>query len=80
MNNQNREFIDWNGRIKSVDTFFVNLVPTEKLVLIDKGTTIIDLKKFIDSHLATVKANKGNNAFLPYLERLEKVQKIISVI
>jgi hypothetical protein len=75
-----KEFIDWSSRIEKLESFFISLEAPERPIQLNKGATITDLKKFVESHLAPVKANNGNRAFLPYLERLEKVQKIISVI
>ncbi len=72
-----REFLDWSSRIEELESFFISLEAPERAIELNKGATITDLKKFVDSHLATVKANNGNRAFLPYLERLEKVKEVI---
>jgi hypothetical protein len=42
-------------------------------IKLKNGGTIIDLEKFIDAHLETVKANNGNKVFLPYLNRLKEL-------
>jgi len=38
--------------------------------------TIIDEKKFLDAHTATVKRNEGNRYFEPYKERLNRYYEI----
>jgi hypothetical protein len=41
------------------------------------GGTIINIEKFIEAHLETVKANNGNKVFLPYLNRLQELKEIL---
>ena len=43
-------------------------------IKLKNGGTIINLEKFIDAHLETVKANNGNKVFLPYLNRLQELK------
>jgi len=38
---------------------------------------VLDVSKFINSHLATVKAQNGNPIYLSYLERLFKFKNYI---
>ena len=38
---------------------------------------ILDVPKFVDSHLACLKTNKGKEIFLPYYERLIELKNII---
>jgi hypothetical protein len=47
-------------------------------IKLKNGGTIINLEKFIDSHLETVKFNYGNKVFLPYLNRLKEITKTIA--
>jgi hypothetical protein len=46
-------------------------------VKLKNGGTIINLEKFIDAHLETIKFNNGNKVFLPYLNRLKEITKTI---
>jgi predicted phosphatase len=43
-------------------------------IKLKNGGTIINLEKFIEAHLETVKFNNGNKAFLPYLNRLQELK------
>jgi hypothetical protein len=70
---------DWSNKIQDLENFFTSLSPQETPIKIEKGSIILDLKKFTESHLMVVKANNGKKLFLPYLERLEKVRDIIRV-
>jgi hypothetical protein len=47
-------------------------------VKLKNGGTIINLEKFIDAHLETIKFNNGNKVFLPYLNRLKEITKTIT--
>lgn len=40
-------------------------------MFLDKCTKIIDEKKFIDSHVAVIRANKGKQVAKPYFNRLK---------
>jgi hypothetical protein len=46
-------------------------------IKLKNGGTIINLEKFIEAHLETVKANNGNKVFLPYLKRLQELKEIL---
>ena len=65
----------WN--ISELETFFasVNLPDT---VILSQCETIVDVPKFISTHLSAVKANEGKDTFIPYLERLNKLKVILS--
>jgi hypothetical protein len=39
---------------------------------------IMDISLFIDSHLSTIKANKGKRTFLPYLNRLQELKQVLT--
>jgi len=39
----------------------------------------MDCPLFIDTHLATVKANNGNETFLPYLNRLQELKQVLTI-
>jgi hypothetical protein len=47
-------------------------------IKLKNGGAIINLNKFIESHLETVKFHNGNKVFLPYLNRLKEITKIIT--
>ncbi len=70
---------NWEKEIKELEIYFSGLeLPTQPIKL-NLFSTIIDASKFIDSHLATIKANKYNKTFLPYLNRLQELKKILTI-
>lgn len=70
----------WDDRIKSVEEIaerFKKNKPSAPIKL-DKSTVIIDIDKFIETHLAVVRAHNGNLTFEPYLLRLEKLEELFN--
>lgn len=64
--------------LSELESFFKILkhLPTEP-IKISKAGTITNPAKYIQSHLAAVKANNGNRWFEPYLDRLITFKKFI---
>jgi hypothetical protein len=56
--------------------FSVKSLPSEPIEL-SPGQTIADCRKFVDSHIATLRANDGNSTFLPYMDRLQLLRSIL---
>lgn len=56
--------------------------PTQPVKL-NNCCNIIDWSLFVESHFDIVKANNGNNQFLPFLERLrsakDKIQSSLTI-
>ena len=56
--------------------YFDNVeIPNE--VRLSECANIVDVRKFIDHHIRTLKGNSGVYRFLPYYERLLKLKEII---
>lgn len=45
---------------------------------LDNATTIVNAKRFVDSHIIILEANRGNRTFVPYYNRLLKFYILIS--
>ena len=56
--------------LSEIEAYFEANRPSEGSVSLQKGVTIIDKEKFIESAIITLKANPGNKTFLPYYKRL----------
>jgi len=67
---------NWINEIELLENFFTNTQLREAPVKLSPGVTIIDLPKFIDSHLTTVKKYNGNPLFKPHLHRLQLLKEI----
>ena len=71
---------NWNNEIEVLEDYFNKIdLPKENIKLND-SSMITNVSLFVGTHLATVKANNGNKTFLPYLDRLQKLKKIINFI
>ena len=75
---QNSE--DWKNEISELETYFEGTTIPAVPIKLNACTTIVDIPKFIHSHLACVKTNNGNRTFLPYLERLRELQQYLKII
>ncbi len=65
------------SEITELESYFNAIdMPTQPIKL-NPYTTIINVPLFIESHLATVKANNGKSTFLPYLNRLQTLKLIM---
>jgi L-serine deaminase len=72
--NQEKEAANWDNEIDELESFFKNLKLPKEEIKLNQCTTISNLNKFIKSHLSAVKANNGNEAYLPYLVRLYELK------
>ena len=73
---QQLPFEFWN--IDDIERYFASIEYNQKQIKIDKCGTITDLKKFVESHVATVKSNNGKPTFKPYYDRLVQVKNLLS--
>lgn len=68
----------WNKEITELEQFYSkNLLPTEPIKL-NNCSNILDVSKFIQTNLQTIKANNGKHSFLPYLNRLQQLKQILT--
>ncbi len=74
---ENKQPVDWSNQIIELETFFKNCQLPNNEIHLNQSTIILNPSKFINSHLATVKANNGNVIYLPYLVRLQELEVIL---
>jgi hypothetical protein len=68
---------NWNNDIAELENYFSNIkIPTQPIKL-NTCSTIKDCSLFIESQFLTVKANNGNSTFLPYLNRLQELKRVL---
>lgn len=69
--------LKWEDEIAELEKFFKNaaMLPAGTIML-DACTKITNVKRFVQTGLSVVKTNNGKPAFLPYLNRLQELQKI----
>jgi hypothetical protein len=68
---------NWSNDIVEIESYFASIELPTHPVKLNNCTTITDVNLFIESHIATVRANNGNNNFLPYLNRLQELQQVL---
>jgi hypothetical protein len=68
---------NWKQDIIELENYFAGIeLPTQPIKL-NLYSTILNCSQFIESHLATVKANDGKPAFYPYLNRLKELRNFL---
>lgn len=70
---------NWNNEIAELENYFAGIEPPTQPVKLNNCSTITDCSLFIETHLATVKANNGKETFLPYLNRLQELKNILTL-
>ena len=63
--------------IKELEEKLNNLKRPLPVITQSPGEKITDPEKFVQSHLATIKANIGNRTFLPFLDRLNSFISLV---
>jgi hypothetical protein len=63
--------------INALETYFSKITFPDQPIMLNQCSTITNVPLFIESHLATAKANKGKRTFLPYLNRLHELKKVL---
>jgi hypothetical protein len=61
--------------IEDLELFFREAELPSEPIRMDECTVITDVSLFINSHLSYVRAQNGNDRYLPYLERLQELKK-----
>lgn len=69
----------WSSDISELEKFYSQTQLPAEPVKLSSGSTISNCSLFIESHFATVKANNGNNRFLPYLNRLQELKTVLTL-
>ncbi len=67
----------WEQDIIELEKYFAGITLPTQPVKLNKCGTIINCSRFIESHLATVKANIGNQTYLPFINRLQRIKQIL---
>jgi hypothetical protein len=63
--------------INDLETYFSKITLPNQPIMLNQCSTITNVPLFIESHLAAAKANKGKRTFLPYLNRLHELKKVL---
>lgn len=69
---------NWSNDITELENYFARIEPPTPPLKLNKCSTISDCSLFIESHIATVKTNNGKRTFLPYLNRLQELKRVLT--
>ncbi|MGD9930249.1 MAG: DUF6371 domain-containing protein [Mangrovibacterium sp.] len=78
--NQKAKWQDWSREVADLERYFSETTLPAAPVRLNQCSTIVDTRLFIESHLATVKGQNGNEAYLPYLDRLREFKQALKPI
>jgi hypothetical protein len=65
---------NWDSELADLEKFFSYITLPAPPFVLDNCTTIIDYSIFFQSHFETLKANNGNQTFLPFLDRMREMK------
>ncbi|WP_396181506.1 DUF6965 family protein [Flavobacterium sp.] len=69
----------WEQEIEELENYFKSIeLPTQPVIL-NSCKKISNCSSFIETNIATVKANNGKSTFLPYLNRLQELKQILTI-
>jgi len=67
----------WEQEISELEKYFKGITLPTQHIKLNRCSTITSCSLFIESHIATIKANNGNRSFLPYLNRLHELKQVL---
>lgn len=70
------ESISWASHISELKEFY-KTARYENVIRLDKATVIEDTALFIETNLSIIQAYEGNRNFLPAMDRLKKLKRIL---
>ena len=69
--------MDWTDDYYDLLDYFKSIeLPTEP-IQVNECATIMDIKHYLRAHFKILQAQNGNKAYLPYLENLKSLKKIL---
>jgi hypothetical protein len=69
----------WDKEISELQQFYSNTQLPEGPLRLNPCTTINNVKEFASAHFEMVQFNNGKYKFLPYLQRLKAVKKLLEI-
>jgi len=68
---------NWDKDISALETHFAGIALPAQSLKLNQCSTITNVQRFIESHLATVREYNGNETFRPSLDRLQELKEIL---
>jgi Domain of unknown function (DUF4326) len=76
--NNEPQLESWEQDINELEDYFATITLPTSPIKLNSHSTISDCFKFVQSHLATIRANNGKPAFEPYLNRLKELKRVLN--
>lgn len=67
---------NWTAEANELEQFFQGYYMPNSII-ISHYETIVDVDKFIESHLAAIRTHNGKPWFIPYLDRLRYLKQFM---
>lgn len=67
----------WDSEISELEKYYSTIPQNKSYLQLNPWTEIVDLKSFVQRHMACVKANNGKAVYRPYLDRLIDVRNYL---
>lgn len=74
---EDKQGLNWDKEIKELEDFFDSITLPTSPVKLNDCAMILDVSKFINSHLLAIKSNNGNLIYKPYLSRLQELKSLL---
>ncbi|SIQ99852.1 hypothetical protein SAMN05880574_1477 [Chryseobacterium sp. RU37D] len=71
---------NWSSDIVELENYFAGIKLPTLPVKLNSCSTITDCSLFVESHFAVIKANNGNQTYLPYLKRLQELKQLLNAV
>jgi len=66
----------WDDKINELEKYFMNM-KLPAYIRLDEWTIIENVENFVKVHLIILKRYNGNNNFMPYMERLYLLKRVL---
>lgn len=70
----------WEQDINKLEHYFEEIILPSQPIKLNPYSKVTNVPLFIESHLAIVKANNGKQTYLPYLNRLQELKNVLTII
>jgi hypothetical protein len=70
--------LDWSKEVEELEAYFKSITLPKVPILFKEGEKILNVERFLESHLATLKQMNGKKCFLSHLHRLRKLKDYLA--
>lgn len=74
---QHLKLVSWGQEIDKIEKYFNSIELPNKPINLNQCGLISDINLFISGHISILRANDGKQVFIPYLNRLNELKRIL---